>query len=171
MSTPSVVKVGRTGTGYRLRVEGRGTRRESPSVHEFAIRALEDEAPSLALDLSACEYLDSTFLGCLVGLYKRFGSGPMPRFSVAISPEACRRLLTPNHLDALIKTSPDCPPVIGEDLSLPVLALGASDLAWHIMECHRRLAEVEGPNQAVFAEVADQLARELSERRSQADPG
>jgi anti-anti-sigma regulatory factor len=167
MSVPSVVKVGRTRTGYRLRVEGQGTMRESPAVHQFAVRALEDETPALAVDLSACEYLDSTFLGCLVGLHKRYGRGKPPRLLIAASPEVCRRLLTPSHLDSLLNTSGECPEVIGEDLTIPPLALGGTDLGWHIMECHRRLAEVGGPDQDVFEAIADQLAEELLESRSE----
>src|SRR3954447_14768913 len=163
MSTPSVVKVGRTSNGYRLRVEGRGTMRESPAVLQFAAKALEDAAPSLTLDLSACEYLDSTFLGCLLILYKRYGLGTAPRLLVAATPEARRRLLTPNNLDAVIKTLAECPEVLGEDLTLPPAAIGATDLGLHVLECHRRLAEVEGPNRAAFGEVADRLARELLE--------
>src|SRR5689334_5995318 len=64
MSAPSVVKVGRTTSGYRLRVEGTGTMRESPAVGEFAERSLRDGTSTLVVDLSACDYLDSTFLGC-----------------------------------------------------------------------------------------------------------
>src|SRR5262249_26825717 len=136
MSVPSVVKVGRTRNGYRLRVEGKGTMRESPAVQQFAVRALEDETPALAVDLSACEDLDSPFLGCLVSLHKRYGYGKPPRLMIAASPEVCRRLLRPSHLDTLLNTSGECPEVIGEDLTIPTVALGGADLGWHIMECH-----------------------------------
>jgi hypothetical protein len=47
MSPPSVVKVGRIRSGYRIRVEGRGTLRESPAVHEFAGHVLRDGASTL----------------------------------------------------------------------------------------------------------------------------
>jgi anti-anti-sigma regulatory factor len=161
MSTHSVVKVGRTCTGYRVRIEGRGTMRESPAVQQFALKALEAEVPSLALDLSACDYLDSTFLGCLLGLYKRFGVGHSPRLLIAAPPETRQRLLTPSHLDALIQTSGECPDVIGDDLTIPPLVLASRDLGKHILECHRRLAEIDGPNQAAFSEVVDRLAEEL----------
>ncbi len=43
----------------------------------FAIRGsrpFEDEAVTLVVDLTACNYLDSTFLGCLVVLHRRHGA-------------------------------------------------------------------------------------------------
>jgi hypothetical protein len=40
--------------------------------------------------------------------------------------------------------------------------LDKRDLTQHVMECHRRLAEVEGPQQAAFRRIAEQLERELA---------
>ena len=164
MSPPSVVKVGRIPPGYRVRVEGRGTLRESPAVHEFAGLALRDGASTLVVDLSACDYLDSTFLGCLVDLHRRHGSGQPPRLLIAASPAVRRQAFAANHLEPLFHYVDECPEVIGEDRVIPPLVLGASDLGWHILECHRRLAEVEGPNQSAFGTVVEGLARELAGR-------
>jgi anti-anti-sigma factor len=137
--------------------------RESPAVQQFALKALEDEGVQVAVDLTACEYLDSTFLGCLVILYKRFGTGAEPRLQITASTEVCHRLLHASHLDALLHTTEACPEVIGEDLDIPTLTLGARDLGRHVMECHRRLAEIGGPQHEAFEEIADQLRKELVE--------
>jgi anti-anti-sigma regulatory factor len=165
MSPPSVVKVGRIPPGYRVRVEGRGTLRESPAVHEFAGHALRDGASTLVVDLSACDYLDSTFLGCLVDLHRRHGSGQPPRLLIAASPAVRRQAFAANHLEPLFHHVDECPEVVGEDRVIPPLALEASDLGRHILECHRRLAEVEGPNRSAFGAVVEGLARELSGSR------
>ena len=69
MSDPCTLTIHRTKFGYLLRLVGRGTMRESPTVRDFACGAIEDGA-EFVVDLSACEYLDSTFLGCLVLLHK-----------------------------------------------------------------------------------------------------
>lgn len=165
MPDSSVIKVGRTRTGYRLRVEGRGTLRESPAVHEFAGHALGDEVSTLVVDLSACDYLDSTFLGCLVILQKRHGSGRPPRLQIAASPAVAQRAFAANHLRTLFLFIDECPEVVGDDHTIPAPALAAGELGGHIMECHRRLAEVGGPNRSAFGEVAEALARELSSGR------
>ena len=126
MSPPSVVKVGRIRSGYRIRVEGRGTLRESPAVHEFAGHALGDGARTLVVDLSACDYLDSTFLGCLVDLHKHHGSGEPPRLLIAASPAVRRQAFAANHLEPLFHHVDECPEVIGEDRVIPPLALEAT---------------------------------------------
>ena len=161
MGATSELKVGRTGGGFRIRVEGRGTLRESPAVGDFAARALADGTGSLVVELSACDYLDSTFLGCLVSLHKRFGHDQPPRFAVAASPEVSRRLLGANHLDRFLNVVDEGPKVVGEDISLPAAAPAGVDLGHHVLECHRRLAEAGGPNREAFGRVADQLSLEL----------
>lgn len=166
MSSLSNVKVGRIRPGYRIRVEGRGTLRESPAVHEFADQALRDGASTLVVDLSACEYLDSTFLGCLVDLHRQHGTGEPPRLLIAASPAVRRQAFAANHLERLFRHIDVCPEVIGADQVIPPRTLEARDLGWHILECHRRLAEVEGPNQSAFGAVAEGLARELAGSRA-----
>src|SRR5687768_10917844 len=112
----SQLKVGRTGAGYCVRVEGRGTMRESPAVEEFVARSMGGDPVTVVVDLTACDYLDSTFLGCLLGLHKRFGkrAGPSaadpgptpgPRFAIAADPERRRKLLGPTRLDLVLKST------------------------------------------------------------------
>src|SRR5262249_19078749 len=116
MPTPSALKVGRTRDGYRVRVEGKGTMRESPAVHEFAMHTLDAAPASLVIDLSGCDYLDSTFLGCLVDLHRRHGRERPARFEVAAPPQARLRLLASSRLDALLNLIDEAPQVIGEDV-------------------------------------------------------
>jgi hypothetical protein len=43
-------------------------------------------------------------------------------------------------------------------------AMNSREIARHIMECHRRLAEIPGPQQTAFDAIARQMARELETR-------
>lgn len=162
MPSTCTVKVGRTEAGYRVRVEGHGTMRSSPAVHAFALRSLEDpSAGGLVVDLSACEYLDSTFLGCLVDLHRRYGTARPPRFEVAAPAETLRRLFGSTQLDRLLKVLPTAPATVGGEVELPTENLAVPELGRHLLECHRRLAEVDGPNQAAFRRIVDRLEAEL----------
>ena len=161
MTAPSALTVGCTEGGHRVRVVGKGTMRESPAVREFAAQALDAGAGSLVLDLSACDYLDSTFLGCLVVLHKHYGREVPPRFAVSAPSEPCRRLMAMNKLDAFLAIIDPGPPLLGEEIPLPAPESCSVDLGRHIMECHRRLAEAGGPNEDAFRRIADQLDREL----------
>jgi anti-anti-sigma regulatory factor len=161
MPNLSTLKVSRTSLGYRIRIEGRGTMRESPTVHAFAKHVLESEPVAVVIDLSACDYLDSTFLGGLIDLHRRYGEPSPPRLRLAASPEARERLLAPNCLDALFHYLQEEPEVVGEDVVLAPVSLDRGDLGHHVLECHRRLVEHGGPSRAAFQGIVDRLAEEL----------
>ena len=174
MPAPAVLKVARTPTGYCVRIEGRGTMRESRSAAEFVARAVaENPPPTLAVDLSACDYLDSTFLGCLVEMQRRVGKAPAapgvtgPRFVVSAPPEKVKKILAPTKLDLALKPRAEPPQVMGEWVDLPAADPADPDMR-HVMECHRRLAELGGPQRAAFAAIADNIEREL--RAKQENP-
>jgi anti-anti-sigma regulatory factor len=161
VSELSATKVSRTRSGYCIRIEGRGTLRESPTVHAFARHVLGSEPVSVVIDLTSCEYLDSTFLGGLIDLHRRYAFKPPTRLLLAAPPEARTRLLAPNCLDGLFHYLEDEPEASGQDVELPAVSLGREELGRHVLECHRRLVELGGPSQAAFQGVVDRLAQEL----------
>jgi anti-anti-sigma regulatory factor len=162
MSGSSTTRISRTGDGYLVRIEGRGTLRQSPAVHAFARHVLESEPGSLVIDLDGCAYLDSTFLGCLIDLHRRHGFKPPVRMMLVAGPEARKRLLAPNCLDGLFNYAPAAPETIGKELELPAVTLDREEMGRHVLECHRRLIEVGGPAQAALEGVVERLAHELS---------
>ena len=149
MPIPSALTLGCTRRGYCVRVVGRGTMRESPALRAFALQVLDEPGrPALDIDLTACEYLDSTFLGGLLGLLRRFEqSGPSGRLAVAGPPEVLHRLLGPTRLDALLPLRAEGPEPLGEEVPIPPQALDG--------------AELGGGNAAVFGPIADRIACEL----------
>ena len=163
MPTPSALTIGWTRQGYCVRVAGRGTMRESPALRAFALRVLDEPGrPTLDVDLTACEYLDSTFLGGLLGLFRRFEqSGPSGRLAIAGPTEVLHRLLGPTRLEAILPLRAESAERLGEDVPIPPQALDSDDLCRHVLESHRRLAELGGANAAVFGPIADRIASEL----------
>jgi anti-anti-sigma regulatory factor len=161
MSTTSALKFGRTDLGFRLRVEGRGTLQESRPAETFVGEAMVMADAIVVIDLSDCEYLDSTFLGCLLGLYRQFGPS---RLHIAAPADRTKKLFGPTKLDVALRVSGELPTVIGQYVTLAPEAIDSKEMARHIMECHRRLAEIPGPQQTAFAAIAQQLARELEKR-------
>jgi anti-anti-sigma regulatory factor len=148
--------------------------RESRVFQEYAWRCLDAAAQmpsvqreaSLTLDLSQCERLDSTFLGCLVNLHKHFNGSGQVRFAVAAPPAVRRSLLGSCRLDRLLPVDDQAPAALGEESLLDAQEqVDSWDLGRHVMECHRRLAEQNCPGSDAFARVADQLEKELSEKR------
>ena len=128
MPTPSALTIGWTRQGYCVRVAGRGTMRESPALRAFALRVLDEPGrPTLDVDLTACEYLDSTFLGALMGLFRRFEqAGPSGRLAIAGPTEVLHRLLGPTRLDAILPLRAECPERLGEEVPIPPQALDSA---------------------------------------------
>ncbi len=168
----SMLRVGRTASGFLVQVEGRGTLSESPALQEFAVQSLDGPSgPStVVVNLSHCDYLDSTFLGCLVNLHRKYNRTSPHRFQVAASRDKSLKLLAPTHLNHVLDLTDDCPEPISDVLEVSRPILPGDDLGRHVMECHRRLAELGGSGAASFRSIADQLARELGEAPREADP-
>lgn len=166
-STRSVLKVGRTTTGYVVRIEGRGSVHESPGLKALALEALDaSPATDLTVDLSDCEYLDSTFLGCLVGLHSRFNARSSDRrLRVAGSDEGLERLFGPTGLERILPRHEGGSSDVQTWLNVPAAELDRAELGRHLIECHRRLAEVGGPEAGTFTAIADQIERELEHDR------
>jgi len=161
-SATASVTVGRLPDGFLVRVQGRGTMRESPGFCRFAHDALTNGA-RVVVDLSECSYLDSTFLGCLVGLHKHPGAWGSRTFVVAASLPVRQKLLGPTRLDRVLLFSDESPVACGEVVPLTSQQLNPSEFGHHVMQCHERLAELGGEDSAKFEQIAKQLARELGE--------
>jgi anti-anti-sigma regulatory factor len=160
--------IGRIETGYIIVVVGRGTCRESAAVEQFATEALEAEGCAVTIDLSACTHLDSTFLGCLVHLHKRFGAPRPSRLIVVASPNQAQKLLAPSRLDTFLEISNKPPNIRDTLMALSQAKVDEFEMGRHVLECHRLLADLGGPHAAAFAAVADELERELVNNRPRA---
>lgn len=165
MAARANITVARFSSGVTIRVDGPGTIGESQLLHAFALEVLRgEEGERVIIDLADCAYLDSTFLGGLISLFRRHSGG---RFAV-YAPEARRRaLFGQSRLDTVLPFVEELPAAAGDRLRLEAPStLGASDdLARHVIDCHRRLAELGGADAPELARVADAIAAELDADR------
>ncbi len=163
MREDSTIKMASCGEAWVARLEGRGTVRESPTLQGLATRILEARGDAcVLLDLRGCEYLDSTFLGCIATLHRRFSAGRPQRFRI-VAPEPVRaRLFGPSGLDRVFAFAEAAPePDADAWMDVPATALDERQLGYHVMDAHRRLAELGGPHALAFAAIAEQFALEL----------
>lgn len=114
------------------------------------------------MDLSDCNYLDSTFLGCLVILHKR-GCGHGNRFHVHANGPVREKLLHPTRLDQLLSFCARPPETMGAHVTLQVTDLERDEFGRHLLATHDELAKLGGPAAGAFERVAAQLRRELGE--------
>jgi anti-anti-sigma regulatory factor len=161
---PTVLKVAPTHQGCCIRVEGCATMQESQAAHDLAARTLGASPEAIVVfDLCDCDYLDSTFIGCLLQLYRAYGKSKPPRALVA-APEARRKkLLGACQIDRVLPSVDSPPPVLGQWVNLPFTRGDRVQLMRHVMECHRALAEVDCPMKTAFAKIADGIAKDLAQ--------
>jgi anti-sigma B factor antagonist len=164
MSERAKITVARFAQGVAVQVEGAGTMAESPVVYAFAEEILKTTSQRVIVNLAACSYLDSTFLGGLVGLLKRHG-GDSSRFAIYAPAPRRQNLFAVSRLDKILPFVDVLPPI---EAALPLEArsqMSRDELGHYIVDCHRRLAELGGDQAQDFGRVADALEGELEGRR------
>jgi anti-anti-sigma factor len=165
------LKVARTRAGYLVRIEGRGTSRDSPALAAFVSQYLQaEQEASLVLDLCACDYLDSTFLGCLLRLHREYEEKSGAQLLVLADRETREKLLSLTRLDTVLQFVDSTPETLGGFVTIPSAELGVRELGRHVMESHRSLATLPCANAGLFEEIADRLARELEDQPRVPDP-
>lgn len=160
MSQTCTIAIQRTASGYLFRVAGRGTLRESPAVRDFVCGAIDDGA-QIIIDLSDCEYLDSTFLGCLVMMQQR-GKTKDGSFRLFADQETRDRLFHTCRLDHLLQFADGLPETDGEPVRLEITELDRQEFCRHLVDAHEQLAELGGPSAETFRHIVEQLRQELN---------
>jgi anti-anti-sigma regulatory factor len=163
MATPrSIVAVCRQDVILFCRVEGWGTMAHGLPLRQYAEASLDQGATVLRVDLQHCDYMDSTFLGTLVCLSRKFGRCTPEGFGLVNPSARCRELLAKMKLDAVL-------PVRAADLprgSWTELPSDKDDEGFQscVVQAHQALASVPGPAHDCFHNVAAALTRELEAR-------
>jgi anti-anti-sigma regulatory factor len=157
----SELHVGHFAKGIILRIVGRGTMHESP-----AFRAVIEQSPAtcVVFDATQCDYVDSTFLGCLIWTKKACETPPTRQFLIAASPATRIRLFSTSSIGRYFDYLDACPEPLEPLTKLNVEKLDPAVLGRHVMRCHELLADLGGDKADAFRRVADRLAVELRER-------
>ncbi|MCA9185500.1 MAG: STAS domain-containing protein, partial [Planctomycetales bacterium] len=147
-----------------VRIVGRGTMHESACVRAFIEDCLDNDA-SVLLDLNACNYLDSTFLGCLIALHRLGKRHENIAFRVCADHATCQRLLSTSTLTRLLNIVPQCPSMSTDEVCVAAEVPEPDALGRHVMQCHRLLADLGGEHAEQFRAIANRLELELEHSR------
>ena len=154
--------LGQFAEGMIVRIVGRGTLQESPAFRAVVEQSRRSRVVVFAA--TACEYLDSTFLGCLIWTKKACETPPTRRFVIAASPAMRIRLFSTSSLAHFFDFIDACPEPLDELVAIDVQRLDPVALGRHVMRCHELLADLGGDQADAFRRVADRLSIELGER-------
>ena len=150
-----------TVSGYRISVLGKATLQDSPAVRDFANESLSDGV-EVELDLTECEFLDSTFLGCLLVLSRK--SQKLPGKFIIVAPlESQSDIFGNSRLQYLLPCVTEGKTTRGVAAPLPRSELERREFGIHVVETHRELARLGGPHCDEFQAIADRVERELQQ--------
>jgi anti-sigma B factor antagonist len=155
-----------------IKVAGRGSFQNSGCVKVFYQQLLKEGVNRFVVDLDACTYLDSTFLGILLGLglkLKEAGNGLLHILNA--SPRNLE-LLRNLGLDRLINIDSQRVELNGvnekplEEMPCPVPT--RSEAAPTILEAHENLMEFDPRNVPKFKDVVEFLREDLGQAQAAA---
>src|SRR5580698_5117147 len=101
----SKILVARSGDLGFVKVVGRGSFQNSGCLKAFYLQLLKEDVSRFVIDLGACTYLDSTFLGILLGLGLKLRENTNGALHILNASSRNLELLRNLGLDRLIQVS------------------------------------------------------------------
>lgn len=160
---PQELFTAETEGGWFLRAEGHITAARSLDLRRHFVERLERPPlpGSFCVDLSACDYMDSTFMGLLVGFHKKARALTGRSLSLYRPTADCGRLLAGLGIAPLFTVVTAAPagwPSVWT--ALPSDQSATLDL---LADAHRNLSEVSDDNARRFASLQKILEDQLKE--------
>jgi len=169
-SSGGTILVGCFGNVAWIRVEGKGSSRNSARLKSFTELARRKGQQHFVVDLENCEALDSTFMGTLAALALALaGEDPAGALEIINATGRTRETLAHLGLDCVMSIDDDGSAwkeervQVGHNLAkpLPPLELSKREQAELVMEAHEALVEANEANVSQFRDVLDFLRQEL----------
>jgi len=157
-----------------MKATGHVTALVCPALKAAVFERLDMDPPvgKIYLDLSDCEYMDSTFLGLIVGTQKRFagsrggtqpGSGPIVLLRVN---EACRGLLRTIGVLGMVELS-DAP--VPFPSGLERLSGDGRTSARFLLDAHEELSDLSSENRRRFSTLTTVLKSVVDSERQKSE--
>ena len=156
-----------------LAIHGRANAASSLDLRRVVTELRQRGYDSFVLDLSQCQFMDSTFLGVLAG----FGAPPGapnlapagPRFELLNPNALILELLEEIGVLGLFKLSesPRCPPGDAETATVIAAPHSREEVTRTCLAAHERLMELNPDNIARFKDVTRFLAEDLKRLKAQ----
>jgi anti-anti-sigma factor len=163
-TTPDALLMGRDERGFFIVVRGEVRAQQCFPLRESLLEPLAEEAgvPAVFADLSACRYMDSTFIGVLVAADKRLRKGSGGRLHVTCPSPESRDILAQVGLLGYFPVEENTLP-LPQDMRqvVPVTKPGADFL----LQAHKALMETSDDARKKFELLKDVLEERLKSHR------
>lgn len=168
MSQEHFLEVATSASDALIRITGLADMHLAPTLDELTIMLAREGCCHLAIDLSACTGMDSTFMGTLISINVRFSEDDnhwMCLINVTPDNQSLLKMLgvwgmvqvRENFEIQPVKTAKIRPPE--EDFAERRMQI--------VEQAHRRLIEINADNQQRFGPFLDALRNSLSEENDQ----
>ncbi len=164
METSKILVARSANLGF-VKVVGRGSFQNSGCLKTFYLQLLKDHVDRFVIDLDACTYLDSTFLGILLGLGLKLKSAGNGLLHILNASPRNVELLKNLGLDRLINIDAKRVDLNGvadqklQALECPVQS--KAEAGPTILEAHEALMEFDPRNVPKFKDVVEFLREDL----------
>jgi len=153
-------------SGLFIRAQGHITASVSTDMREMILKRLtQAPVPSmLAVDLSACDYMDSTFMGLLVGFHKRYKVLTGRALTILRPSPECEKLLKGLGILKLMTlvTGPE-PRSPEQWISLKADRSPTTEV---VLNAHKNLSEISPENEKRFSLLQSVLEQQLEKKDS-----
>ncbi len=157
------IETSRCGEEVWIRICGRATFQMAPTLRDFVTHLDGEAVTDIRIDLSGCDWLDSTFSGTLVGLTLQSQPCDHPPIHLNSPSESCLCNLRQMRLDKLFQIESLPLPASGEWQPLAAVSVGKESLSKVIVQAHEDLASAD-PHNAHFARVAETFRRDADKQ-------
>jgi anti-sigma B factor antagonist len=163
----SKILVARSANLGFVKVVGRGSFQNSGCFKAFYQQLLKEKVDRFVIDLDACTYLDSTFLGILLGLGLKLRSAGNGLLHVLNASQRNVELLKNLGLDRLINIDAKRVELNGvanqklEEIDCPIAT--KTEAGPTILEAHEALMEFDPRNVPKFKDVVEFLREDLGQ--------
>ena len=156
-----------------IAARGRATWSHAETFFEAA-EAVIEEKRALVMDLSGCEYLDSTFLGTLFQVASEAEGASVPLRIQGVLPSVRTWLEELSMHSVLARVSEDAVPLPRDMQRLAEARSDRTHERLRLLRAHELLARLSDANREKFQEVVDTLRSEIAEagpgRRPEREP-
>ena len=164
VDNPDTILAGTDERGFFVRARGSIRASLCYPLRERLLTRLEEDSgvPAVYVDLSACTYMDSTFIGLLVAADRRVRKGSGGRLHLLNPSAPCIDLLRQIGLLEILLVEPSGPAFPPLDALEKPTGRPATEF---VLEAHEELMETSEEARRKFALLRDQLERKLKSEK------
>ena len=172
-ASSSDIQVGTLAERVFIKIDGKGTHANCQSLREFVFGMIEQGYRDFRLDLRHCTYMDSTFLGMLVGVSLRLKEVDSSRIHILHINERNLELLQTLGIEHFFRLDSDAAAGAEQPDRLQLLPEGSQsklERAETMLDAHETLARVDENNLPRFKDCIEFLKEDLARMKAGSDP-